>query len=621
MQNKKEKDKFIEEIVSEVTNDFEKRRNVRKPFERQWQLNMNFFSGNQYCNIDKRGNVESTEQEFYWQNHEVFNHITPLIEARFAKFSRISPKMCVRPNSDDDKDVLGAEKTEKLIAQVFKKQNVDEVVKTVTLWSEICGSGFYKVIWNNSLGDKIGQIDNLDVFEGGAEVLAVSPFEIFPDSLYCQRLEDCQSIIHARAMPVSEIKKKYNADVAGESIGVFNLVENGSNAFSTHSENAVIDNACIVIERYEKPTAEFPNGRVITVAGGKLLYYGELPFSNGKDKTKSFPFIKQDSLINAGRFFGSSIIERLIPVQRAYNAVKNRKHEFLNRLSMGVLTVEDGSIDVDNLTEEGLCPGKILVYRQGSKAPEIMDKISMPVDFSDEEEKLLNEFVTISGISDVGLTEKNASVRGASALEILVEQDNERLLSTAEAIRNSYVEISKHIIRLYGQFINQCKLVKTSDKYSKLKYTYIDKDTLSSDDVYCENENELLYSDAQKKNFIYSLLQSGLLNDENDKISEKSKSKVLSVLGYDDLDGKKGIYNLQEEKAQRENKLLRTHCVNVEEIDDDEVHINEHTRYVLGEYTELDEQAKQRFFEHIKSHKLKKMEYENLKEKQYERAS
>lgn len=621
MQNKKEKDKFIEEIVNEVTNDFEKRRNVRKPFERQWQLNMNFFSGNQYCNIDKRGNVESTEQEFYWQNHEVFNHITPLIEARFAKFSRISPKMCVRPNSDDDKDVLSAEKTEKLIAQVFKKQNVDDIVKTVTLWSEICGSGFYKVIWNNSLGDKIGQIDGLDVFEGGAEVLSVSPFEIFPDSLYCQRLEDCQSIIHARAMPVSEIKKKYKTDVAGESIGVFNLVENGGNVISTHSENAVMDNACIVIERYEKPTSEFPNGRVITVAGGKLLYYGELPFSNGRDKTKSFPFIKQDSLINAGRFFGSSIIERLIPVQRAYNAVKNRKHEFLNRLSMGILTVEDGSIDVDNLTEEGLCPGKILVYRQGSKAPEIMDKISMPVDFSDEEEKLLNEFVTISGISDVGLTEKNASVRGASALEILVEQDNERLLSTAEAIRNSYVEISKHIIRLYGQFINQCKLVKTSDKFSKLKYTYIDKDTLSSDDVYCENENELLYSDAQKKNFIYSLLQSGLLNDENDKISEKSKSKVLSVLGYDDLDGKKGIYNLQEEKAQRENKLLRTHCVSVEEIDDDEVHINEHTRYVLGEYTELDEQAKQRFFEHIKAHKLKKLENENLREKQYERAS
>ena len=43
------------------------------------------------------------------------------------------------------------------------------------------------------------------------------------------------------------------------------------------------------------------------------------------------------------------MVERAIPVQRAYNAVKNRKHEFLNRIAMGVLTVEDGSVDTDNL--------------------------------------------------------------------------------------------------------------------------------------------------------------------------------------------------------------------------------------------------------------------------------
>ena len=45
------------------------------------------------------------------------------------------------------------------------------------------------------------------------------------------------------------------------------------------------------------------------------------------------------------------MIERIIPVQRAYNAVKNRKQEFLNRLSMGVITVEDGSVDTDDLAE------------------------------------------------------------------------------------------------------------------------------------------------------------------------------------------------------------------------------------------------------------------------------
>ena len=65
----------------------------------------------------------------------------------------------------------------------------------------------------------------------------------------------------------------------------------------------------------------------------------------------------------------SGLVSLLIPSQLAYNAVKNRELEYINRCSMGILCVEDGSINVDDLCEEGLTPGKIIVYRQGSKAP------------------------------------------------------------------------------------------------------------------------------------------------------------------------------------------------------------------------------------------------------------
>ena len=60
---------------------------------------------------------------------------------------------------------------------------------------------------------------------------------------------------------------------------------------------------------------------------------------------------------NLTNFFGTSVVERIIPVQRAYNTVKNRKHEFMNRMAVGVMAVEDGSVDTDDLEEEGLPPG------------------------------------------------------------------------------------------------------------------------------------------------------------------------------------------------------------------------------------------------------------------------
>ena len=143
-----------------------------------------------------------------------------------------------------------------------------------------------------------------------------------------------------------------------------------------------------------------------------------------------FPFVKQDCLKQPSRFFGTSIVDRLIPVQRAYNAVRNRKHEFLSRLSAGVVAVEDGSVDVDELAEEGLAPGKIVVYRQGSKAPEMMDFGTLPSDFKEEEEWLEKEFSVVSGVSDLSQSSTPTRVTSATGLQLLLSQDDSRMAAT-----------------------------------------------------------------------------------------------------------------------------------------------------------------------------------------------
>lgn len=598
--DKNEKDKFKEDLIADVKADFENRRKARVENERQWELNMNFISGNQYCGINARGDLEDTDRDFFWQEREVFNHVAPVIESRLARFSRVSPLFSVRPKTDDDKDVNGAAIAEKLLASAFEKYDLDETVKKVTVWSETCGTGFYKIVWDNRGGNAVGEADGETVFEGDVKIIPVSPFEIFPDSLFSEELEDCFSIIHARALPVREIKEKYGVAVAGENLDVFGLFKSDS---AKSGAKTTIENAAIVIEKYEKPSAEFPSGRLITVAGDELLYYGELPYKNGKNGARTFPFVKQVCLKAAGRFFGASITERLIPVQRAFNAVKNRKHEFLNRLSMGVMKVEDGSLDVDDLESEGLPPGKVLVYRQGSSAPEMMGGLSMPSDFNEEEEKLLNEFVTISGVAEVSSSMSNANVASGTALEILVEQDNERLIVSAETIRKCYLEIARQVIRLYAQFAAGVRMIKIRDSFNKTRITYVDKSAVNSDDVYLENENELLYSHSQKKEMIFKLYQSGLLTDETGDLRPATKEKVLSLLGYKDLDYQKGVSEMQSEKAQKENERIRKREVHAEEVDDDEIHLDEHTRYILSEYDELNEEEKQRLFAHLKEHK------------------
>jgi hypothetical protein len=600
---REQQDKFVEEIVNATQQDFETRRKERLALERQWELNVNFLTGNQYFDVNGRGELVEQDKQFFWQTHRVFNHVAPVVETRLAKFSRISPTIFVRPPSNDDKQIESANAAQKFIEGVFKRSDLKKIVRKVTTWSECCGTGFYKIVWDNCAGQIVGELDGQTVYEGDVKILGISPFEIFPDSLFPEDLQDCDSIIHARAMPVSLVKEKYGIALAGEDVGVFDLTESGKMSFNQDVNKGVLKNSVVVIEKYVKPTEEYPLGRLITVAGGKLLYYGDMPYINGENHQRIYPFVKQESLVTPGSFFGMSIIERLIPVQRAYNAVKNRKHEFLNRLSTGVMTVEDGSVDTDDLAEEGLSPGKVLVYRQGSQPPEMMNETTLPSDFNEEENKLLSEFIVISGVPDISSTTTNTHLRSGTALELLVEQDNERLMYSAENIRSCHLKIARQTLKLYAQHLSGLRAVKYLDKNQKQKIVYVDKNTLDMGEAYLDGENEMLTSNSQKRDMVFRLYESGLLADEQGEIRPSVKEKVLNVLGYTDLDYRKGLSKLQEEKAQEENETIRKSGLEIEDIDDDAIHIDEHTRYILSEYQSLTEKEKQRLLAHVSAHK------------------
>lgn len=93
----------------------------------------------------------------------------------------------------------------------------------------------------------------------------------------------------------------------------------------------------------------------------------------------------------------NSIVTRLVPIQQAYNNLMNRTQECMNRLAYPIVLAEDGSIDVDNLEEEGLTPGKVLIYRQGSEKPTFFTNSTSPevtvIDNSKSaQEVLLKEF-------------------------------------------------------------------------------------------------------------------------------------------------------------------------------------------------------------------------------------
>ena len=608
-------------VVRETIEDFKARQEERKNFENQWQLNLNFFMGNQYCAIGYGGKIEDYDKQFFWQEREVFNHIAPIIENRLSKLGKVKPIINVVPATNDVKDVKSAEISKRVIDALASKVDFNQIIDEATKWSEICGTVFYKVVWNNELGQTLAiEEDGKKVKGGDVEISICTPFEIYPDSINRERIEDCESVIQAKAFSVDEVKRRYGVDVQGEDVNIFSLESTDSGfgglgySFSANKiAEGVKKNSVVVIEKYVKPNAENPNGRLIIVAGDKLIFDGEMPYINGEDGERGFPFVMQKCMNQPACFWGISVVDRIIPVQRAYNAVKNRKHEFMNRLSMGVLNVEDGSVDLDNLEDEGLCPGKVLVYRQGAKAPEFLNGEKLSGDFAEEENKLLDEFSNISGVHDISEDRYVASNLSGTALEILIAQYEQRLSSASDNMKNAIKLLSKHILRLYKQFAVVPRLARLAGDNAEIDIFYFNANDISSDDVRFEAEDDLGETRTDRRNMIFSLIDKGLLGDEEGKLSSRMKVKVLELLGYGLWENAQDQSELHIKKANKENlSMLNDNEENPSEIDNHELHINEHICFMLNsefeEKFKKDKKIEEIFLKHIRKHKIMKNE-------------
>ena len=573
-------------LAEGILRDFLERQQARKSLERGWQRNINFLKGNQYCGISPVGEVEEEEAAYFWQARGCYNHIAPTVDARLARLAKVRPTLNVRAFSNSPEDMKTARLSSNILKAARGKLDLDGVIARATLWSEACGTSFYKVVWNFDEGKLIGADGEQPRREGDVNVAALSPFEVYPDSLSAESLDDVRSLIHAKAVPVKEIYERFGAELAGRKVEV---------------AEGMLEDAEILIERYTRPDGAHPEGRLEIAAGGVLLYEGPLPYENGDRGERIFPFVRQTCTEVPGSFYGASIIDRMIPLQRAYNAVRNRKQEFLNRLSTGVLAVEDGSLDAEELAEEGLAPGRVIVYRQGANEPHFLDFGSFPSDFSEEEERIANEFILVSGMSELGRTSSAVyRVTSATGLQLLLEQDTNRMQASVESVERALRAVGKQILHLYKQFAANKRLLSMTGEGGETELYYFDRSDISADDVEFLTEYER--TPAEVKEEILSLFQAGLLTDGEGKLSDDTRNKILDAFGYGSFESARDISHLHLKKAERENIDLRERDVEPDEYDDHALHITEHTRALLSG-GEQDETVKARLAAHIRAHR------------------
>lgn len=609
---------FKEDVIKKVLDELQKRKTERSPLEQQWTLNANFLVGNQYCEINPyRGDIEQLEPVYDWLEREAFNQIAPLIETRIANLKKINYMMKVKPATNELDDYAKAETSTSVLQHIQKVSDFETKKNTMINWNELTGNCFWLSWWDKDKGEKyaVEQIFDVDeegnqkkketaYFQGDLDYGLITPYEIYPESIFKQTVDAQRSIILEQVKTIDDIYDLYGIKVEGSEIETFELTPLASGGGFGYENTTVtighrtLDNAEKVITYFEKPSKHKPNGQMIIIVGDEhLVYYGDLPYSR-------IPIVQSVCIETAGQFFGKSAIERMIPIQRAYNGCVNRIHEYIKRIAIGSFIAEEGSIDIEEFEAEGQAPGKIIIYKHGMNAPVPTEIGQLPAEIMQERYNLKQDMEYAAGVSQLMVYGQAPSgVTSGKALDNLMEIDNTRLSLTGDHIRNSVRNLSIMWLEILKKYATTHRIVNYVGGNNIGKAIFWSNEDINSYDVEYVTENELLMSEESQKQRFFDAYNMGLFADADGRIPERVKQKALEFMKCGNYSEIMSINQLQIQSAQRENVFFENGVVpEVSDFDEHEIHIEEHLRYVLQMDFQLLKKKKPEYAQALENH-------------------
>nr|DAL57410.1 MAG TPA_asm: portal [Caudoviricetes sp.] len=617
---------YYEDIVEGIKAELEKRRDDRALYELQWTLNANFMAGHQNCDIDVyRRCVRDTERQTKKdRERRVYNRVAPLMETRHANLGSVKYQMVVNPRSPEPDDVEKAKTSTKLLDYCQSVTDFADKMDKLISWAELCGTAFTLSWWDAERGERVGDgvviRANADgdavsepkpIMTGDIAFGLVSPYEVFPQSLTIEDIADQHDIIIERVLDIGEIYDLYGRRYEGEEIDGYVLtpLPNGTsghgNVYATYGVSKVQRENCErVITYLENPSRKYPRGRLITIIKDEIVYYGDLPAG-------IMPLTAIKSKPVSGQFFGKSVIQDLIPLQRSYNENYNKIQDFIDTVANNPWLVPAGSLDDEAIDEDGgIDSGAMLVYNPQFGVPSLIEYPSPPSIVYQMLDRLSSDMEYTAGVSQLMVVGSAPSgVTSGTAIDNLRQIDSTRMSLTADSIRNGVLSMARIWLRLNKEYSSGYRvlMIAGQDEAGGV-YTWC-ADDINSYDIDYAAENELRHSKDQKRQDFIAALNAGLLLGDDGRIDKRFIETGLDLFDLKDTAAAYTEADLQRKNANRENSYLESGVVPERGLyDDDSIHIEEHIKYALGaDYRQLMKRAPEyakMFDKHIEDHRM-----------------
>lgn len=494
-----------QQLLTDLSVRFQEAARHRLAWERQWEINWLYQRGEQPVRNLTTGDVFRLPQDDNSRLVSGDNVIRPVARSLLGKLTRAIPTCVVVPPTSDLQDLQGSIVADSLLYYLRRKEKLDikyiDTYRNVITF----GTGFLKLSWDRqggqlrahcpecnytgdgqdvdqdcpmckeelegqateqhqlmqqqmsteaeALGESLGEMPQLELpevpklegqQEGDIRIDVLDPREVFIDPS-AVTLQEAQWWCHRVALPVAKIRSMFpkhakHIDKEG-SITTDQYVTMVRGTTTYRAASRQLEDHAYLFEFHEKPTEDYPQGRIIWKTQGIILEQVENPYQ----QLGRFPLYAFFWERNAGEFYGESFIEQSASIQRELNILLTqlREHRELTNNPQWWVPFNAGIA----IEEMDTVAGRIHKYNPMSKPPSTTPLPPFANYVYSEIDRMKGAIRGQASVTEqeVGITQSEASGRYAAIIEA---ESNQQVGPVLKYNASEWIELHRGIFQL-----------------------------------------------------------------------------------------------------------------------------------------------------------------------------
>lgn len=546
MENAKTPQEWVSVIDERIkqSEDWENRRGILRQ--------LNYYLGNQWIVWDSNSKKMVTAPSSSNEERITHNIIKPKVMVKVAKQIKNKIKYDVVPDTNDQTRIEVANAAKRFIDYWWQEQEMDRKSRDIHFQDGIKGWCALKVYFDPELGDDITPEPTEEELLEGVEPEQINMGEIVarvidPLTLYIDPAattdDEIRWMIERKPRDIDYIREKYGKEVPADSnVDYMSADITPSSGFSNFQSGKRMYRMAMVDEMWVKPCRQYPRGLKVTVANNTLLDIdenaGELPY-----------FLFVDTPIPSS-VKGDAFIKDMLPIQRHINIMKTAMATHAKRMGNSMWLIPHGTnIDEDDLTNEH---GGVLYYSATGPAPTRVQPPDLPSIYDRLIEYYMRDVDDMSGAREISQGKLPAGLDTYSGLQLMVEQENEKLSVSAENYERGMKRVLKRVLMLMKKHYTEERMAKILGPDDEVELVAFKGSDLSGgEDINIIQGSSLPELKTAQQERIMTLWNMGAIVDRN---GQPDTQTFLRLLGMGDAEAVFEMKQLDENKAKNENK-------------------------------------------------------------------